>query len=328
MEKIKITKLFILVALGAFLWLLPSTGLSQSCSAIVVGGVPGQTFGTIQAAINSLGNNALYRTINVTGTCNESVTISPDKNGITLNGGGVAIINGQDPFTPNLAIATVTILGRQATITGFNITGGIDGIRVVLGGTATVSNNIISNTGRFGIVLASSSFANIVNNEIYGTGVNTEHSTRAGIVLIDGCSAYIGYLFPYPWATTQPNIIHDNPIGILLLRSSSARIVGNTIINNTGDGIVVQRASQADIADNLIDLNGGNGILVTQNSGVNLGNDTGITIFDLPNAGTNGDKGLRCSIGGYADGRLGTLTGVGKHNATEFTKDCIDSLIP
>ena len=114
------------------------------------------------------------------------------------------------------------------------------------------------------------------------------------------------------------------------VRSSSALIVGNTISENTYDGIRVAKVSQADISNNTIDGNGRYGILVTQNSGVNLGRDTGTTILDLPNTTTvgNGDKGLSCSIGGYADGRLGTLKGVGKKNATDFTKDCIDSLIP
>ena len=87
--------------------------------------------------------------------------------------------------------------------------------------------------------------------------------------------------------------------------------MGNTISENGGDGTRVARASQADISDNTIDGNSGNGILVTQNSGVNLGNDTGETIFDLPNTTTlkNGHFGLKGTIGGYADGRLGILDG-------------------
>ena len=60
------------------------------------------------------------------------------------------------------------------------------------------------------------------------------------------------------------------------------------------------------------DGNNGNGIFVTQNSGVNLGNDRGDTIFDRPNTTTieNGLFGLKGTIGGYADGWLGTLDGV------------------
>jgi hypothetical protein len=68
---------------------------------------------------------------------------------------------------------------------------------------------------------------------------------------------------------------------------------------------MVIRASQADISDNTIDDNGQNGIFVSQGSGFNLGNDTGNTIFDLPNSGINGAIGLSCSIGGYVDGVKG-----------------------
>lgn len=67
---------------------------------------------------------------------------------------------------------------------------------------------------------------------------------------------------------------------------------------------------------------------MTQNSGVNLGSDTGTTIFDLPNDTTvkNADRGIRCEIGGYVDGRRGTLNGingVGGHDGS-----CINSTIP
>ena len=114
------------------------------------------------------------------------------------------------------------------------------------------------------------------------------------------------------------------PDGIILRGSACARIVGNTISNNTDDGIKVVEASVADIAGNLIDGNGQNGIFVSQGSGVNLGNDTGDTIFDLPNSGTNGDKGLSCSIGGYVDGLLGTLDGL--HGALRISKGCFNSV--
>ncbi len=57
----------------------------------------------------------------------------------------------------------------------------------------------------------------------------------------------------------------------------NARIVRNTISNNTDDGVDVRRDSHADIADNTIDANGSNGIQVGENSGVNLGSDTTTT---------------------------------------------------
>jgi parallel beta-helix repeat protein len=147
-----------------------------------------------------------------------------------------------------------------------------------------------------------------------------------GIVVDGNSSAYIG--IPGHYATVaSPNTIEDNRVGgIYVGGSSDAYIVGNTISYNTDNGIVVSRVSHAYISDNTINRNGQNGILVSQNSGVNLGRDTGTTIFDLPNTTTlkNGDKGLMCSSGGYMDGRRGTLNGARGRVIHDGT--CIDSL--
>jgi parallel beta-helix repeat protein len=107
-------------------------------------------------------------------------------------------------------------------------------------------------------------------------------------------------------------------------------MVGNKIYSNTIDGIYISKVSIGIIADNDIYSNGQNGIFVTQNSGVNLGMNTGSATFDHSNISTapNLGKGLKCSIGGYADGILGTLTGAGRRDATDFTRDCINNLIP
>jgi parallel beta-helix repeat protein len=334
MEKVKINIICSLVVFVAFLWLLPSIGLAQPCNATVSGG---SSYPSINAAIAALPPTPTYPfyypPINVSGTCNEIVRIPPYKNNISLIGVGppapVPTINCSDPNPTNYCATqgTIQIMGKQITIRGFNITGGVDGIQVTQGGTATIRENNIYSNGRFGIIVVQDSFGTIINNEIHNNGMNPTFPSTAGIMVTDNSAAWIGLLSSTD-AVASPNTIQNNSSGIVVRGSSYARIIGNTIIDNTGDGIMVQKVSHADICSNIIDGNGQNGIFVTQNSGVNLGKDTGDTIFDLPNSGTNGDKGLRCSIGGYADGRLGTLTGVGKHNATEFTKDCIDSLIP
>jgi parallel beta-helix repeat protein len=113
-------------------------------------------------------------------------------------------------------------------------------------------------------------------------------------------------------------------------RSSSARIITNTISNNIGGhGVIVFRVSHADISNNTIDGNGIDGIRVQDNSGVNLGRDTGTNPDELPNNTTanNTGFGIRCFRGGYADGRLGTLNGAsGDKDFNDST--CVDSLIP
>ncbi len=300
MEKTKLQWGFIVF--GAFVLLLPSVGLGQvNC--------PGNN---LQAAINAASPGA---TITVTGTCNENITIPWDKTSLTLNGGGTATINASVPTN-----ATVTVLSRNASVIGFNITGGLYGIQVVRGAVGIIDGNVIQSAS-YGIVVAQTSFAAIINNTI-------EENPTAGIVVADSAAAYIG-VSSNANTVAQSNTIQNNAIGIIVAGSSSAKIVGNNISSNTGDGVQVVKASQADIASNTINGNGGNGILVVQNSGVNLGRDTGTTIFDLPNSTTinNGDKGLRCSIQGYADGRLGTLNGTGP-NPTFFFRNCSNSLTP
>ena len=322
MEKRMIKKACCLVFGGALLWLLPSIGMSQ-CNVTSSGGYSGNS---IQDAINSATSPVQ---ISVTGTCAENLLINESKDYLCLSvpNGDTATIQGTDSTKP-----TITIIGRGITIGrlinstnlqgNLTIKGNYDGIQVIRGGTAFIEYITIEETGRNGIVVAMNSFAHIVGSSIQNNPVD-------GIVADTGSLVRIGIRTTAD-STARPNIIQGNANGVTVVRSATAQVVGNTIQNNSSDGVRVLRVSQADISNNTINGNGRYGILVTQNSGVNLGRDTGDTIFDSPNTTTVGNsvKGLSCSIGGYADGRLGTLNGVGKHNATEFTKDCIDSLIP
>jgi len=316
MEKVKIKKIYGLIVLGAFLCFLPSVGLGQ-CN-VSIGQPPNQTsYPTIMAAVSAAVPND---TINVSGTCTEIVFISANKNAITLNGGGTTTIT-----CPPGACATqrnVTILGKQITITGFNITGGIAGIAVAANGAATINRNTIHSTKRTGIAVVLNSHATILNNTIYDTGENPNFTERAGIAVSDNSSAMIGFNGPTDTAPS-PNIIENNPTGILLTNTANARIAGNTISNNTDNGIMVIQGSQAEIANNEIDGNGQNGIFVSQGSGVYLGT-TNNPILDLPNFGTNADKGISCSIGGYVDGPLGTLDGL--HGAVRISRGCFNSV--
>ena len=280
--------------------------------------------GSLQTAINGAKSGDI---ISVTGTCNENINIWETKERVTIVGLTTIDPLGNETKATieglNAAASTISIMGQGITVKGFIIKGGDNGIFVGRGGTATIDDNTIQNTGTNGIVVNMNSFARIINNKIRDNPSN-------GIHVSEDSSARIGFLSGND-TNASPNIIENNDEnGILVTRTSNTRIVGNTIRNNTNNGVSVAKVSQADISGNTIDGNGENGILVTQNSGVNLGNDTGTTIFDLPNTTNfnNGDKGLRCSIGGYADGHLGTLKGVGKHDETDFTKGCIDSLIP
>jgi parallel beta-helix repeat protein len=318
MKKIKIRKICSLIALGAFLWLLPSVGLGQCNVSIGATSYP-----TITAALSAA---SPFNTINVSGTCTEIVYILAYKSHITLNGGGTATIICQSPIDPSVCATTgnVVILGKSITITGFNITGGLAAIQVIQGASAIINGNNIYGTHKNGMLVNGGSYATILNNTIHDTGLDPNYPNTTGIAVVDNGSAWIGISSPTN-TVASPNVIRNNCNGIRVQRSSSAVIVGNTISNNRDNGIEVVEASAADIADNLIDGNGQNGIFVSQGSGVNLGNDdTATPIFNLPNSGTNGDKGLSCSIGGYVDGFLGTLDGL--HGALRICKGCFNSV--
>ncbi len=306
------------MVLAAFLWLLPSVGLGQCNVSIAATSYP-----SINAAVSAA---VFGDTINVSGTCTENVLISANKANITLNGGGAATIICQSPIPPSVCSTTgnVMILGKTITIRGFNITGGLAAIQIIQGASATITGNNIYGTHKNGMLVGHGSYATILNNTIHDTGLDPNYHNNTGIEVSDNAIAWIGV--PNAISTVAiPNVIQNNQNGIRVRRGADAVIVGNTISNNTDNGIEVVEGSVANIADNLIDGNGQNGILVSQGSGVNLGNDdTATTLFNLPNSGTNGYKGLSCSIGGYVDGVLGTLHGL--HGALGISKGCFNSV--
>jgi parallel beta-helix repeat protein len=312
-------RIFLFSFFAVFLFFSPSIAQGQNCLASIVGG---PSFGDgvpnpIQAAINLSPNP--YTQINISGNCSVDhyIFISELKDYLTLAGNPSATITGTNANEP-----VILTIGRGIRIKNLLISGGLDAIQVTRGGTAFIETNTIQEAGRYGIVISTNSYAYLWDNTIINNAVD-------GVIVVDSSTATIGIQSSTD-EVAHPNVISGNQNGITLARSSSARIVGNTIMNNSNDGIRISKVSQADISNNRIQANGGSGIFVTQNSGVNLGRDTGATIFDLPNFSdaSNGTYGVSCSIGGYADGRLGTLKGNNKKNTTNFSGDCINSLIP
>lgn len=297
MRKKRISSVILSIAVALFLLAFPCRGETQP--TINVNCDQGQKIGT--AIINAGEGYTIY----VTGTCNETIEIWWARPGIKLIGlkdgsGNPAVINGQ-----NIPIQVVSVGAENITISGFKITQGKMGVALYKGASAMIYGNTIEGTEGHGIVLLDTATARIFNNRI-------QYNSGDGIFVTNSSSARIGFDSQTD-TDPKPNWIeHNNGNGISIANSSSAQIVGNTVIENAGDGIKVARVSQADISDNIINLNNGNGIFVTQNSGANLGNDTGNTIFDRPNTTTieNGAFGLKGTIGGYADGWLGTLDGL------------------
>lgn len=275
---------------------------------------------TIGAA---LGRATPGDSIIVSGTCTESVFVPAELVRITLDGQRQATIRHPGSGArAGPASHTVFIRGRAITISGFRITGGEDGIHLSGPAHAVIDRNVITQNRGRGIHVDKSSVAQIVDNTIADNGA-------VGIQITEHSYARIGFLIP-PDEIVRPNTIQNNDGGgILVERVSSAWIVGNTIAVNKGHGIAIDRGSEADIVANIINGNSGDAIDVSHNSGVNL-QSKGSPRREGPNRTDptmrNGGVGIRCSIGGYVDGPLGTLTGV--KGAKEFDGTCIDRLTP
>jgi parallel beta-helix repeat protein len=247
------------------------------------------------------------------GACLENITMRNDERRLTVDGGGTATIDGPSSSSP-----AVNIRGKGIVIRGFTITGGSVGIDVNRGSNVFIDGNTIENTGGAGILLQEGTFGGIINNTI-------QNNPGAGIVVSGNSTARIGFSEESDTVASE-NTIQGNAIGVEVTNGSSAWIVGNEISDNTGDGVLVTRRSSADISSNAINSNGGDGVEIRDNSVVQLGEDSGSSIFASPNStsSNNTGVGVRCATGGVADGRRGTLTGTG--GPTAFAGTCIDDL--
>ena len=273
---------------------------------------PGQS---LQAAVDAARPGDI---INVTGVCNENVSIGTGKHSLTLDGQNAATING-----PNSGIPTLTVRGTNILIRNFEITGGVVGIDIERGSTAVIDHNNIHNTVNHGIYIAESAFGVIKNNNIHNNPAD-------GVHVAENSSARIGYELNSDTSASPNTILNNGGRGITINRSSNARIAGNTISGNTSDGIVVARASQADIAGNIINSNSGNGILVSQNSGIELGEDNPVKFWDQPNTTTSNNLqyGIACTLGGYVRGHLGSSNQInGTAGQTDIATSCPYTLL-
>ncbi|HEY0337059.1 MAG TPA: right-handed parallel beta-helix repeat-containing protein, partial [Burkholderiales bacterium] len=176
-------------------------------------------------------------------------------------------------------------------------------------------NVVVKNAGR-GIHIDKGSIARILNTTVQESGL-------IGIDVTGVSYAYIGVFIPRVPALSPNTIRNNGGPGINIERSSGAWIVGNTISNNKESGIVVHRNAQADVIANTINANGGDAITVSYGSGVNLSSEPR---RDGPNQTAtdqnNGGAGIRCTIGGYVEGPLGSLTGT--KGAKAFDNSCVD----
>src|SRR5262249_1227895 len=234
----------------------------------------------------------------VHGTCRENIVVPADLHDVIIEGQSKATINAPDARRP-----AIQVLGREITIKGLTVSGGQFGIAINRGATAIVESNTIENATLTGLEVSQNSFARIVKNTI-------RNNQQNGIFVLGSSSAHIGVMQTGD-RVPQPNVVENNGRdGIVVLRSSTARIIGNTLSGNKRRGVTFQQLSHADVAGNVFNGNGEHGIRVTGNSGVNLA-DSAMRVFEQPNttASHNGKFGVRCEVGAYVEGPLGSLAG-------------------
>jgi len=249
------------------------------------------------------------------GTCKENIVIQPEVQRITIDGQRQTTIDPADSKQP-----AVQVLSREVTIKGLTTTGGTFGIAINRGATAVLDYNTVRNATISGMEVSQNSFGRLVNNTI--------EDSQNGIFVLGSASAHIGVIGTGD-KVAQPNVVRNNRNdGIVVLRGSDARIIGNLISGNRRHGLAVQQASHADVAGNTFNGNGEHGIVVVGNSGVNLA-DSAMRVFEQPNttAEPNGKFGVRCAVGAYVEGPIGSLSG--KSGVKDVTdKSCVDLSTP
>lgn len=248
----------------------------------------------------------------VSGTCNEQVSFAPEMVRITLDGQKKTTV--QHPGKGAPSPHAVFVRGKDITIRGITVVGGLDGIHLSGPASAELEGNVVVKTARAGIHIDKGSVVRVLDSTVQENGA-------FGIDVTGVSLAYIGVRIPRVPALSPNTIRNNGGPGINIERSSAAWIVGNTISSNKGSGILVHRNSQADVMANAIDANGGDAITAGYNGGVNLKSEPRA---DGPNrtAQANGGAGIKCTVGGYVDGPLGTLAGT--RGAKDFDNSCVD----
>ena len=212
-------------------------------------------------------------TLNVSGTCNELIVVGTD--GVTIDGGGAATIDGDTPAPVGGTKALLRVFASDVTIRDITVqdSPGI-GITIRRSGSATIRGTIVQNNIRHGISVSRSGHARI--------GASSgEHDNP-------------------PTAGSEGNIIQLNgQHGIIVRLSAGARIFHNNILGNTLSGIRLAECGSADIDGNNITGNTDRGIFLSTNASVRLSDAVQHGEANLIAENT---QGVRCRLGGALRG--------------------------
>ncbi|MCX6679825.1 MAG: right-handed parallel beta-helix repeat-containing protein [Methanothrix sp.] len=275
---------------------------------------PGQTYTTIQSAINaaSPGDTILVQS----GTYNEHVVVNKQ---LTLRGVGSPVVDAGGSGD------AITISYDGCTLEGFVAKGSgaysRAGIKATSSGNTLSGNTATGNSGK-GIYLSSSSSNTVSGNTATGNsyaGILLESSSNGNTLSGNTATGnYIGILLE---SSSNGNTLSGNTAtgntntGIRLDSSSGNTLSGNTATGNSdafnhiGVGIVLSSSSGNTLSGNTVTGNTKIGILITFSSNGNTisgntvtGNDIGIYLYFSSNGNTiSGNTVTGNDIGIYLD---------------------------
>lgn len=232
-------------------------------------------------------------TLRITGRCKESVVV--DKDGITLDGGGSAVIDGT-----GFDAAVISVSGHQnVTIKGLTVQNGFVGIHMGLVAAALLEDVTVQGSqfksGQEGL-----------NDPSYGIGVhNSSMAAFVGTIVVrDNAGAGVieawnGGRIGLEAATVTGNDGH----GIAVNTNSSSWLGTNRVADNGGDGIHVGHNSTVHIYDTDITGNSGHGIAAYNHAFVEAYQDAGSSITG------NAGRGIEAWNGVSVDLWNATITG-------------------
>jgi hypothetical protein len=244
-------------------------------------------------------------TIQVTGTCKETVMITTDR--VTLDGQGRAILDGGGVGAGGTVVSTqdflpyyqgvLTIDGaRGVTITGFTVQHGVDGITCKNGATCIIRNTTMQDNADEGLQVSNNAMAELLN-------CTFQRNAEWGLAVFDSSSV-----------TFHGTIVSTNNgrAGIRIAGTSSASVPGEVTMyakHNAHSGIEVVGASTFQAIGTLhIEHNGEHGVLVTGSSGLN-GVRALFLVKHNKRAGFKVDGGAGISLGQVSDKAIITDNG-------------------
>ena len=206
-------------------------------------------------------------TINVSGTCKESVLIQNFDRLTLLTKSGAVIIGASKNVN-----AAVTIAGSsKVTLDGFLIQSGLDGVTCAENSVCNLNNLTVENGTIGGVAFVRSEgilIGNVIQNT-GGRGVNAANGSKILVVggTIQGNAADgIGVVSGSEMAAQNVTIQNNAGDGIRTLLGSASRMFDVTITGNGGNGISLFAQANGSleqvVTGNVVTGNAGNGILV------------------------------------------------------------------